>query len=185
MATDKAFQDFVARQQAAKAQASSRIDPAKELEFWLRSLEELYARIETYLQEYISSGGIEVTYKAIELNEEFCGTYQARQMNLSIGPQQVTLTPIGTMLIGSRGRVDVLGPAGRAMIALMNKKATSARSMVHVSVRLASEPAPPSQIEPQEAIGWEWKLVSAPPERKFTTLTQEVFLDLILEVANG
>ncbi len=108
MATENDFADFVRRQRVEK-QSAETFDPAEELENWLGTLSQLYSTIESYLATYVSSGDIQVEYQQVELNEEFSGPYKAKQMTIKIGHQQVTLKPVGTMLIGSRGRVDVLG----------------------------------------------------------------------------
>ncbi len=72
--------------------------------------------------EYIRKGEIKSEYRDITLNEENIGSYIARQMILRIGRQQVTMTPIGTMLIGAKGRVDVVGSAGRTRLVLVNSR---------------------------------------------------------------
>jgi hypothetical protein len=45
-------------------------------------------------------------------------------MILKIGRQEIVMTPIGTLLIGAKGRVDVVGPAGRARLVLVNSQAS-------------------------------------------------------------
>jgi hypothetical protein len=43
-------------------------------------------------------------------------------MILGIGRQEITLTPVGTLLFGSKGRVDVEGPAGRTRLVLVDQQ---------------------------------------------------------------
>ncbi len=74
------------------------------------------------LHKYVSTGQIKLGYKPIELNEENIGQYSARQMVLKIGSKSVILEPIGTLLIGSKGRVDLVGPTGKAQILLVDSK---------------------------------------------------------------
>src|ERR1700744_6025494 len=101
METEKEFEEFVKQQVSEKTQ-EPQFDPAKELQDWLQFLDELYRKVESFLDSYISSKQIEIEYREIELNEEFSGPYTARQMILKIGLKEVTLKPIGTMLIGSK-----------------------------------------------------------------------------------
>src|SRR3984893_15014471 len=107
------FAKFV-KSQRSLASAVDQIDWAGERDEWLRYLDELYAQIESFLEAYLSDGPVRCEYRQINLNEENIGSYTANQMVLHIGQQAVTFTPIGTMLIGTKGRVDVLGPAGEA-----------------------------------------------------------------------
>jgi hypothetical protein len=183
------FDEFVIRQQIEKA-ATASIDWNQQRDDWLLSLSELYARIETYLQSYRAAGQAEIEYRDIPLNEANIGSYTAQLMVLRIGLQEIQFTPIGTLLIGSKGRVDVLGPAGTSRLVLIDKKATNARSLIHIKVTTgvisASKPPPaPPPTMPSEPIEWTWKIVSRPPEMRFTELTQESFFEMILEVANG
>jgi hypothetical protein len=177
------FDEFVKRKQAEKAAAAS-IDWGSQRDEWLNYLNALYAQIESFLEDYLSAGEAQREYREIQLNEENIGSYAAKQMILKIGRQEVTFTPVGTLLIGTKGRVDVFGPAGKARLLLLDKKATNARSLIKVTVS-ETPPSPPPVSQPLEPIEWVWKIASRPPELKFTDLTQEAFFEMILEVANA
>ena|ERR1700677_17424 len=103
------FDDFVKRQQAQQQDAAAAFNPKQQLDEWLSYLDALYKQIAAYLQDYIKRGTAQIEYRDIPLNEEFIGPYTARQMILKIGPATVTFTPIGTIIIGTKGRVDVQG----------------------------------------------------------------------------
>ncbi len=180
------FDEFVKRQQAEQQAAAAAFDPKQQLDEWLGYLEALYKQITGYLQAYIESGAAQIEYLDIPLNEDFIGTYIARKMLLKIGPSTVTFTPIGTMLIGTKGRVDVQGPLGNARLSLVNKQVTSARQLVRVTVTRpgGARPDPPSP-EAIQQIEWAWKISTPPPEMKFIELTEEAFFEMVLEVANG
>lgn len=178
---NKSFDDFVRRQQESAAEDQN-TDWEKERQEWLSSLDSLYQRVESLLSNYISSGRILREYKFVRLNEQHIGSYVARKMLLRIGPQQVELIPIGTLLIGAKGRVDVVGPAGKAELLLVDKKRDSWRPRVVVTVGETSKNRP---SEPPQMIDWEWRIVTRPPERKLMEITQENLFQLIMEVANA
>lgn len=140
--------------------------------------------MESFLAKYVRSGQIRYEYRPVELNEENIGSYSAKQMVLRIGRQEVDLVPIGTLLIGSKGRVDVRGPAGRAQLLLVDSKVSDPKSLIHVTISVGGKP-PSAPRKPTRKIEWEWKIVTRPPERRFIEITQQTFFDLILEVANG
>ncbi len=121
------FDNFVKRQQelAAEAAAAVPFDPKKELDDWLARLNALYSQITVFLKGYIDAGSITTEIGNIELDEEFSGPYVAPTMAIRIGLGEIKLIPVGTMLIGSKGRVDVVGRAGTSRLILVNKKATS------------------------------------------------------------
>jgi hypothetical protein len=180
---NKTFDEFVKGQQENEAEAAS-VDWDKQRDEWLAHLDHLYSKIESFLSKYVSSGQIRYEYRPVELNEENIGSYSARQMVLRIGRQEVDLVPIGTLLVGSKGRVDVRGPAGRAQILLVDSKVSDPRSLIHVTVSVGGK-VPPRPRKRTQEIEWEWKIVTRPPERRFIEITQQTFFDLILEVANG
>jgi hypothetical protein len=179
----KEFDEFVKREQEAAAGTAS-VDWDGEREEWLSYLDKLYKKVESLLRRYVSSGQIQLGYRSVELNEENIGSYAAKQMVLKIGPKSVVLEPIGTLLIGSKGRVDVIGPAGKAQILLVDSKSSGVASLIHVTVGVDWKlPAAPTKS--RREIEWEWKIVTRPPERKFIKITQQSLFQLIMEVANG
>jgi hypothetical protein len=175
------FDAFVKRQQ--QSVASTGTDWSRELEDWLRYLGELYGRIEELLQDYIKSGAIAVSYREIPLNEENIGSYTARQMTLKIGSQEISLKPVGTFLIGSRGRVDVVGSAGRTRFVLVDKDAS--RPNIRITATVRGQQAAPRPEAPSRPITWTWKIATSPPGIEYIELTQESLFRALMEVSNG
>jgi hypothetical protein len=140
------FDEFVKRQNSEQPD----FDPKQLLDEWLGDLEALYRNITSYLQTYIDSSDAQIEYQNVQLNEDFSGPYIACKLILKIGRAAVTFTPIGTMLVGSKGRVDVQGPSGTARLVLISKLATTARSLIRVTIRGADDPPPPPP-SPDEA----------------------------------
>jgi hypothetical protein len=179
------FDAFVKRQQVEDEKKDG-FDPEKQLREWLDYLNALYDQIRGYLKAYVESGTAKITLRDIQLNEEFSGVYTASELILTIGRSTITFTPIGTMLIGSKGRVDVQGPLGKARLALINKEVTNARQLIQVTVRFVGGPSPPPPPKQSiKHIEWTWKITTSPPKMDFKELTQETFFNMILAVANG
>jgi hypothetical protein len=180
----KEFDDFVKRQKPFST-TEQPIDWDRERNDWIAYLELLYKQIEAFLKKYKDEGSIRIEYKEIELNEEHVGRYVVKQMVLHIGRQEITLTPIGTLLIGFKGRVDVAGSAGEARLALVDKDAVDARLLVRVKVTVGPQKPPEPEEETKKNIEWVWKIVSSPPLVRFIELNAESFLQLIMEVGNA
>jgi hypothetical protein len=176
------FRAFVKREQTAAAEVE-RVDWAKERDDWLGYLRELYDQTESFLAEYIKAGEIKVHYRDIPLNEENIGSYRAPEMILKIGRQEITMTPVGTLLIGAKGGVEVVGPAGRTRLLLVNSKASGPTMKVRVSI--GGNPGPPALEAPPKEIKWAWKIATSPPTIQYIELTQESLFQALMEVANG
>ncbi|HZK91834.1 MAG TPA: hypothetical protein VFC56_16960 [Stellaceae bacterium] len=181
----KEFSEFISRQKPPVEEQP--IDWRLEKEEWLRYLDDLYKLIENFLKEYTDRGQITVTYSDIELIEENIGRYTARAMMLAFGTNRLTLTPIGTLLIGTKGRVDLSGPKGTVRLILADKNSTGIKIVVRSHVlghgdMAAESPAPEEMRKPD----WEWKVVvTNAPQLRYQSLTQEAFFDALMEVSNA
>src|SRR6267154_885642 len=151
--------EFDAFVQAQQKSAQPDIDWNKQRDEWLSCLEGLYKEIEALLDEYVQGGQILLRYQDVSLNEEEIGVYQTRRLIIKIGGKEIVLEPIGTLLIGTKGRIDVMGPAGRTRFMLVDKDSTrpQVRVTVQVDPRRAPAPEPPKKT-PQ----WTWKIVTSP-----------------------
>lgn len=180
------FDNFVRRQKELAAEAAAEIpfDPKKELDDWLGRLNSLYSQIQEFLKEYIDAGSITTEIGNIELNEEFSGPYDAPTMVIRVGLQEIKLIPIGTMLIGSKGRVDVVGRSGTSRLILVNKNVASANQLVSVTIVDPKNPPQAKRAAPQQ-IEWVWKIATRPPTMTFIELNKESFLEVLLEVSNA
>ena len=192
----KEFDEFVKRQQP-DARESERVDWGRERDIWLARLDALYGDIEGFLDQYTSSGQIDIRYRSIDLNEEDIGSYQARQMILRIGRQEVDMVPAGTRFIGFKGLVDVIGSAGKSSLVLANRDRQSALPQVTIHIpavgpktRQLIETRNENQSESELVassgeIEWVWKILARPPERRLFEVTRESFFQLLMEVTNG
>ncbi len=175
------FGKFVASQQETDTDA--KMDWAEVRDEWLRDLDSLYGRVVEFLREYIDNGSISYDFTEIELNEPDIGKYLAKRMDIKIGRQHVSLVPIGTMLIGCKGRVDAEGSAGRGQILLVGERVRRAADLVKVTVNVKGGIRPsPSAQKPSS---WAWKILTNGSPRTFVDLDKESFFELLMEIANA
>jgi hypothetical protein len=181
-----AFDDFVRREQtSARESEEEAVDWLEEKKRWLRHLDELFSQIREYLEPYVDDGQIAIEFEKIELNEESIGPYVAPVMVIRIGRKTIKLEPVGTLLIGSKGAVDIIGPTARARLMLLNSKLTSLSQLFHVTGGVVGKmPAPPRASSPSQ-IEWAWRIVTRPPGREIAEVNKDTFLNLLLESANG
>ena len=187
MAITNEFEEFINRQQPP-AHTEKPVDWAAQLKEWLVHLGDLYTLIEAHLKPYIDSGTVKLIHDEVELTEENIGTYQAPRLNITIGSQRIQLNPIGTLLIGAKGRVDVKGSAGSSRLVLIRKDVTHPSQLIHITTHVVgSEPLTP-QIESQHtpnSIEWAWKISTLPPRMHYVELNQETLFTMLMEVSNG
>lgn len=177
------FDRFVQRKHEEKAESSA-FDPQHELAEWLEHLDRLYSEVQIFLKSYIDAKTARIEFRPIQIKEEFSGPYETKELYLYIGTSTIVFKPIGTMLIGSKGRVDVQGPRGYARLGLVDKAVTHARQLIQVSVSLPGARQPAPGVSPKK-IEWAWKVITPAPEMKFLDLNEETFFDMIIGVADA
>jgi hypothetical protein len=170
------FDDFVQREiDAARKSGSSSFDWEREKEHWLRHLNDLHQRIAAFLKPYIDARQISISTSSIEIVEEHISSYLAPQLSIRIGSKTVTLEPIGTVQVGSRGRVDVTCNLERAQIILVESSS--------VAQLLPSSGLGKPQASTQ-SLGdgrWVWRIVT----RDTVDFTRENFQALLVGIAKG
>ena len=174
MATDD-FAAFVRRENEQKAPS---IDWEAKRERWVERLAQLYDDVAEYLAEFTDSGAIDLRREPITLREEYLGAYEVDKLVLTIGARVIELRPIGTLLIGSAGRVDISGPRGVARLVLVDRKS----DRPNITISIGSD-APKSEVT--RIPDWTWKLATQPPGIRYTDLNQESFQEAVLEVAGA
>lgn len=176
------FKEFV--DQKVSEASKEPVDWGKEKDDWLFKLAQLHIQIISWLTPYVTNQSVQIGQEMVSLVEENIGSYQAPMTTITIGKSHVKLEPIGTLLIGARGRVDMKGPNGVARLVIVPKESTG--PSVRVNVILPGQPQLPSpRVEPPPVSEWVWKFASSPPRIAYTELNKESFLEALMGVANG
>lgn len=161
------------------------IDWEKRKKEWLKTLNYFYSQVDQWLSEYTKTGKIEIQDCNIRLHEENIGEYIAGMRTIKIGPEVAILRPIGTLIIGARGRVDLEGPKGNIKFILTGKNSNGIRISIKVidPRNKTLDAATTKEPEPEEE--WVWKIATSPPKIQFIELDQDTFFDALTEVLNG
>lgn len=172
----KSFTEFV---QSTTAE-SPEFNPQKEIAEWKQFLGDLYDQIEGYLKPFIESGQVKMRRVPRTLTEEDLGSYDVDGALINIGDKRYILSPVGTMLIGSKGRVDLIGPRGSRAIGLVKGSGPTVRVVINTEAQAADVYEEKREDEP-----WQWKILSRTPPFSFQDLNEDTFLSLMVELGNG
>ncbi|MCP4696107.1 MAG: hypothetical protein GY862_04560 [Gammaproteobacteria bacterium] len=166
----------------AKEQSELVQDYQKDKNEWLAYIQSFYDQILVWLSPLIERNKIKYEYKPIKINEEYLGDYEANALSLRLASQEVVLEPIGGIIIGVKGRIDMRGSQGTVKLLLVDKRAKDARAKT-----AASEWPRNKQVRKESAARTElvWKIGTPPPSIEFLELDENVFSDALLEVVNG
>lgn len=178
----KDFDEFI-KNQRAKADEEFEINWGKKRDEWLVYLGQLYKKILNMLKNYTDSGDLLVEYREKTINEELIGEYKAKAMILKFKESEVTLEPIGTNLIGAKGRVDLKGSAGTVRFVLVNEQSVGVKEII--KIYRSGESRAKEKKQGAEKIEWDWKIATPPPRIEYIDLNEESFFDALMEVING
>lgn len=177
---EKKIDEFFARM--SSKEETPNINWAKKRDEWLKCLKEFYDRVNSYLKKYVSEGRIRIASGRKRISEDYIGEYEVSMVTIHIGNSQIRLEPIGTNLIGAKGRVDMVGPNGKVKFVLVDKEASAPR----VSVQIVEQYKEASLETPKtQKMEWDWKISTPPPAIKYIELNPESFFDAFMEIANA
>ncbi|MBP1934920.1 hypothetical protein J2Z37_004940 [Ammoniphilus resinae] len=159
---------------------------------WLHSVKDLYQNITSWLKPLTDkpNSNIRISFEKIILNEEHLGDYEVDKMNIDIKGQRVVLEPLGTWIIGSRGRIDMVGTYGKILFTYVDERLTKPRITVSMfsSAAKMAEQGIKDQQNPTVNIPvvYTWKIMTPAPNVQYIPLNEETFSTSLLSViTNG
>lgn len=100
---------------------------------WLNFVSQFYSSVESWLNPYKNKGKLSYKYEKTQPTEDCIGTYNVDVMIVDFAGQKLTLEPRGTLLIGTKGRIDMEGTRGRVQFILADKDSKGVKVRVSVS----------------------------------------------------
>ena len=116
------LKDFFLHKKAHFESKGKHIDWETKKQIWLASIEKLYNNINNWLAPSVEEQLIEVIYEKAMLSEDYIGSYSVKNMIIQTGFERVLLKPKGMIIMGSAGRVDLIGETGTVWLLLLDKK---------------------------------------------------------------
>jgi hypothetical protein len=173
----KEFEALLSKHETIKSE--SQIDWNIQKEEWLGFLQSFYVSVEKWLKPYVDQDKLQFNYVNINLTEENIGTYDVKSMHILFSEQLIKLEPIGTLLIGTKGRIDMEGARGSVQFILVDKESKG----VKVNVYMGG--IPQTKEEPKEP-DWTWKIVLRESRRiAYDEFSEDNFFNALMEVING
>lgn len=173
------FDQFLADQKADKAKYG---DLSERKAQWVRKIDVLYNQVRLLLESYQANGSMDFALSLSELHEEELGSYQAHSLTINLGASSVRFMPVGTMLLGSPGRVDLVGLRGSVRFVLVLPEMD--RPMHIPAASLGAAPGE-SRRAPLDLAPYVWKISTSPPGIRYSDIDAANLQSAIMEAANG
>ena len=181
----KTFDEFVKRRlDQAKANESSKdTDWQKKRDDWIRSLEDLYSTMEHFLKKYTEAGQIQIIRDKVQLSEDYLGSYEVERLTFRIGNDKIIAKPIGRLMIGAAGRVDLIGARGTLRLVLLEKGKPEPRIKIEIGGR--AEERYSQFLVPRNNVKQKgWYIATLPPQVTVTELSSDAFQDALVELSD-
>lgn len=176
------FDEYL-KKRRADTEVVMQIDWSKKKDDWLQYLAHFYRQVEEFLREYRESGDVALNYRDKDIHEEFIGQYRATSLRIRIKDKDVVLDPVGTNLIGAKGRVDMIGDAGTVKFVLVDRRLSA--PSVSVAIKAHDEQRETEEEKEADGIEWAWRIATPPPRIKYIEVNAESFFDALMEVINA
>lgn len=183
------LEDFI--DNIEKKEGNAGFDAEGVIGLFRQRVEEFYSRVEQdWLKELINSGKIHCAREGIEVTEESLGTYPMDEMVIKFFRFVIRLTPIGTILIGSPGRIDMTFEGKSRMLVLVDRRITCAAEQIVIRERIVGgqqtdDEEERDKVEERPKPEYVWKYIDDPREYTYAVLDKESFQNLIVELVNG
>jgi hypothetical protein len=142
---------------------------------WLGFIEQFYEKVELWVQPYLETGQLSYNYRKTILTEDDIGSYEVGVMEINFAGQHIKLEPIGTLLIGTKGRIDMEGARGRVQFILADKNSKE-RKIISTNDKALQIGEP----------DWTWKIILRESRKiAYEDFNEENFFSALMEIAHG
>lgn len=100
------FEDLVKRH--SKQNEALDVEPRRQ--WWLSKVEALFDEVKSWLNPLIEDGTLKYETSEVSINEEWIGHYTTKSATIRLGMEKLEMMPVGTIILGSFGRIDLKGP---------------------------------------------------------------------------
>ncbi|MFP6664943.1 MAG: hypothetical protein VCC00_12120 [Deltaproteobacteria bacterium] len=91
----------------SRKEAGGSIDWLQQRQEWVQDLAELYALLSEWMGDATSEDLLIVKEDSVVLTEEHLGKYQAPALRIELPDSCVRVRPVGRLIVGAQGRVDL------------------------------------------------------------------------------
>jgi hypothetical protein len=173
------FEEFL-RTHEEEITAQELVDWNKTRDEWIKHIDDFYQMVNYWLKDYVEASKVTIKTLAITLNEQPIGSYKTHKLLLKIANQEVVLSPVGTVLIGAAGRIDMESRTGKVRFVLVDEESEGPLD----GVRVPADKRSKSKEIDEKKISWTWKIATPPPSVRYIWLNEESFFDALMELIN-
>lgn len=106
----KTFVEFLKDKKTHQSSAMPAVDWSRKKEEWLEALDKFYGIVHLLIINKFENAGYQVivSKNKLTLAEEYIGSYQVDQLEISADDIKIYFNPVGCMIFNAKGRVDMV-----------------------------------------------------------------------------
>jgi len=179
------FKKFVEQEKAVDSKQRN-IDWEGKKRTYLQRVGALFDEIRAYLQEFVESEDLQIKESTETIDEEYIGEYEVPVLRIQLFDKHADLVPAGTRIIGSPGRVDLVGDFDKKSFILADREEDRPQIFSgfswHSNGKRVKKKA---DKETRRKRHYVWKLLTDPPKMRYVELDEDIFLSSLQEVLDG
>jgi len=153
---------------------------------WKSHVESLYSDIAKWTTDFTTAELLRIEREPISITEEEIGTYSIDKLIVMVAGRTVVFEPVGTLLIGAWGRINVHCAGKKESLLLLPPSTMGVSEMINVQISLPDETgsvkgsiftgSATTQADGYPALCWK---ILQEASMSFIDLTEEAFFDLL------
>jgi len=175
------FDAFLAKR-VKEVEKEKKVDWINIHDEWVHQVDDFFEMVRKFLQKYVDDGKVVIRDEELTICEEHLGIYKTKKLYVQVVGEEVVFTPIGRLIIGGYGRIDMEGRSGKVKFILIEEDVEGFKTSSRISV---------GGIKPGEGIAGKkrhaitWKIVTPPPVIQFVKITPDSFYEVLMGVIGG
>ena len=116
---------------------------------WLKVVVDFYNDVTSWLQPLVGAN-FSFNFETIVLQEENIGPYETKKMYIYAKGHKVVIEPKGTLIIGAKGRIDMIGPYGNVRFIYVDKRLNRPNITVRIHTDVEKAMLEQKQVNKEE-----------------------------------
>ncbi|MBQ9525560.1 MAG: hypothetical protein IJR69_10660 [Bacteroidaceae bacterium] len=169
----KALQD----KEKAKRDKRRQFDPAERIYRFQTLVSEFFNTLETdWFRDSVAEGLMTIEREQISISEDSLGIYNTEKCRLIMGAEKIEFIPIGTVLLGTDGRIDMVYKRNEVMFVHVGEKVKRASDLMAVL----------KKIIPSKDLGQKvWKYTPKVTRAHYMTANSQTVKSLIMDLVKA
>jgi len=180
------FKAFIEKEKSVDSRIKS-INWEERKNLYLYRLKTLFRDVEVFLRQFTESNDIQIKKGKKRIEEDYIGKYEVPVLRIQLYEKYATLVPVGTLMIGTPGCVDLVGEIETIRFALADKNEDHPQPPTSFSLIWLEEDDKNEEIRTQDCrkCDYVWKIMTAPPYIRYLELNEDSFLSALQEVLDA